>query len=275
MVDTLDILDKVFPSNCNTNRSPVSYGFSAMMENEFKRINFTCAPANLVPSGPGYNNLANQVCTLAGSVTGSNLVIGSGYITEQYNYRPSEQWRNFGILIVFGAFFMFLNCLLSEVVLWGASGRTVTFFQKENKDRSALNEELRRKKHQRKVDKSVQEKQAQQLKITSKKVLTWENLNYDVPVGGGKQLRLLNNIFGFVKPGQLTALMGASGAGKTTLLDVLANRKNIGVITGDVFIDAQPRGIEFQRGTAYCEQLDVHEGMSLQSIPNNRHSDCS
>jgi len=245
----------------SVNGSPVSYGFSAMMENEFKHVNFTCAPANLVPSGPSYTDIANQVCTLAGSVTGSDLVIGSEYITQQYNYRPSEQWRNFGILIVFGAFFMALNCLLSEIVLWGASGRTVTFFQKENKERKALNEQLARSKHQRKVDKSVQDKQAQQLKITSKKVLTWENLNYDVPVGG-KQLRLLNNISGYVKPGQLTALMGASGAGKTTLLDVLANRKNIGVITGDVLIDAQPRGIEFQRGTAYCEQLDVHEGMS-------------
>jgi len=56
-------------------------------------------------------------------------------------------------------------------------------------------------------------------------VLTWEDLCYDVPIPGG-ELRLLNNIFGFVKPGQLTALMGASGAGKTTLLDVLAVRRS-------------------------------------------------
>lgn len=53
--------------------------------------------------------------------------------------------------------------------------------------------------------------------------------------------------------------MGASGAGKTTLLDVLAMRKNIGVITGDVLVAGKPVGIDFQRGTAYCEQLDVHE----------------
>src|SRR5271156_3869188 len=132
-----------------------------MMDNEFKHVNFTCAPGNLVPSGPTYNNLAYQVCTLAGSVTGSNLVIGSEYITEQFNYNPADQWRNFGILIVFGVFFMAVNCLLSEIVLWGASGRTVTFFQKENKERRALNEQLGRKKHERKVDKSVQDKQAE------------------------------------------------------------------------------------------------------------------
>ena len=232
-----------------------------MMDNEFKNVNFTCAAGNLVPSGPTYTNLANQVCTLPGSVTGTDLVIGSDYISLQYNYLPSEQWRNFGILIVFGAFFMALNCLLSEIVHWGASGRTVTYYQKENKERKKLNAELQKKKNIRKTDKSVQDKQADQLKITSKKVLTWENLNYDVPVAG-KQLRLLNDIFGYVKPGQLTALMGASGAGKTTLLDVLANRKNVGVISGDILLDAQPTGIEFQRGTAYCEQLDVHEGIS-------------
>lgn len=54
--------------------------------------------------------------------------------------------------------------------------------------------------------------------------------------------------------------MGASGAGKTTLLDVLASRKNIGVITGDKLVDGKPPGTAFQRGTSYAEQLDVHEG---------------
>jgi ATP-binding cassette subfamily G (WHITE) protein 2 (SNQ2) len=96
------------------------------------------------------------------------------------------------------------------------------------------------------------------LNITSKAVLTWEDLCYDVPVPSG-ELRLLKHIYGYVKPGQLTALMGASGAGKTTLLDVLANRKNIGVISGDKLVDGKTPGIAFQRGTAYAEQLDVHE----------------
>ncbi len=57
--------------------------------------------------------------------------------------------------------------------------------------------------------------------------------------------------------------MGASGAGKTTLLDVLAMRKTVGVVTGDVLIGGQPLGVEFQRGTAYCEQLD---GSSLSHL---------
>lgn len=54
--------------------------------------------------------------------------------------------------------------------------------------------------------------------------------------------------------------MGASGAGKTTCLDVLAQRKNIGVITGSMLVDGRPLASDFARGTAYAEQMDVHEG---------------
>ena len=81
---------------------------------------------------------------------------------------------------------------------------------------------------------------------------TWENLNYHVPTSDG-QLRLLHDVNGFVKPGTLTALMGSSGAGKTTCLDVLAQRKNIGVISGDVLVDGRPLSSDFARGTAYGE----------------------
>ena len=98
-----------------------------------------------------------------------------------------------------------------------------------------------------------------------------------VPVPGGT-LRILHDIYGYIKPGTLTALMGASGAGKTTALDVLARRKNIGVVTGDLLVDGKPLDVSFVRNTAYgelffvasparvnensdiAEQMDVHEG---------------
>lgn len=227
------------------------------MENEFVNFNLTCAGQNLVPNGPGYTNISNQVCTLQGAITGTDIVVGSEYISRTFNYFPSELWRNFCIILAFTAVFMVLNGLLSEVVLYGASGRTITFFKKENKEREILNEALSQHRSERKRGLSSNT-DTEKLSIESKRVLTWEALNYDVPVKG-KKLRLLNDIYGYVRPGELTALMGASGAGKTTLLDVLADRKNVGVVTGDVLIDAKPRGIEFQRGTAYCEQLDVHE----------------
>src|SRR5271169_2139234 len=116
------------------------------MSNEFKNLNLTCAGQNLVPNGPTYTNIANQVCTLQGSITGTDIVVGSEYISRTFNYYPSEIWRNFGVIVAFTAVFMVLNGLLSEIVLYGASGRTITFFKKEDKEREELNAALTNKR---------------------------------------------------------------------------------------------------------------------------------
>ncbi|XP_030503175.2 pleiotropic drug resistance protein 3 isoform X2 [Cannabis sativa] len=74
-----------------------------------------------------------------------------------------------------------------------------------------------------------------------------------------KKLQLLADITGSFRPGVLTALMGVSGAGKTTLLDVLAGRKTIGYIEGDIRIGGYPKVQEtFARISGYCEQTDIH-----------------
>jgi ABC-type multidrug transport system ATPase subunit len=49
-------------------------------------------------------------------------------------------------------------------------------------------------------------------------IFTWQNVNYTIPYKGG-QRKLLHNVNGYVKPGRLTALMGASGAGSVKLPD--------------------------------------------------------
>lgn len=232
-------------------------GFAAMMMNEFKDLTMRCTNESLVPRGPGYDNIENQVCTLPGSEAGSAEVSGSAYVKTAFSYDPADLWRNFGIILILIALFLFTNVVLGETVKYGAGGRTVTYFSKENKERKELNKKLQERKRRRQTKQDAGD--SSELNITSKAILTWENLTYDVPTPAG-QLRLLKDIFGYVQPGELTALMGASGAGKTTLLDVLASRKNIGVIGGDVLVDGQKPGIGFQRGTSYAEQLDVHEG---------------
>ena len=95
---------------------------------------------------------------------------------------------------------------------------------------------------------------------TQGKSYTWSNLKYTVPVQGGHR-RLLDSVNGYVKPGSMTALMGASGAGKTTLLDVLADRKTIGVIEGDRLVEGKKLDVSFQRQCGYAEQQDIHEPM--------------
>lgn len=58
----------------------------------------------------------------------------------------------------------------------------------------------------------------------------------------------------------VVALMGASGAGKTTLLNTLSQRQKIGIVSGDMLVDGRQLDTEFQRGTGFCEQMDLHDG---------------
>ncbi|KAI1504725.1 ABC-2 type transporter [Biscogniauxia marginata] len=230
--------------------------FASMMANEFGGNELTCVGTSLVPSGGNYTDISHQVCTLAGSTPGSELVSGSAYITQGFSYAPQDLWRNFGIIMAIIIFFLIMNVVLGEFVKHGMGGNTAKVFAKPNDEIKALNEALNNKRLQRQRAKT--ETEGSTLKIESESILTWEDLNYDVPVPGGTR-RLLNNVYGYCKPGQLTALMGASGAGKTTLLDVLAARKNIGVIHGDILVDGSKPGKEFQRSTSYAEQLDMHD----------------
>ncbi|KAF2966763.1 hypothetical protein GQX73_g6802 [Xylaria multiplex] len=230
--------------------------FASLMANEFSNSELTCTAESLIPTGPGYDDIRYQVCTLAGSQPGTLDVRGADYITQGFTYAPQDLWRNFGIIVAIIVFFLIMNVVLGEFVKYGMGGNQAKVFARPNAERTALNEALNNKRLQR--QKSRTEDEGSALKIDSTSILTWEDLNYDVPVPGGTR-RLLNNVFGYCKPGELTALMGASGAGKTTLLDVLAARKNIGVIYGDVLVDGSKPGKEFQRSTSYAEQLDMHD----------------
>jgi len=233
--------------------NPLGYGFSTLMENEFSRITLTCT--DLVPSGEGYSNIENQVCTLQGSTAGTDQVSGSAYILQAFNLNPSHLWANWGIIIVLIIVFLVTNATLGEWLTYGKSGSTANVFKKQNKERERLNRVLIAARDSRGAAK---DKAELEVDIASKAVLTWEGLSYDIPTPSG-ELRLLDNIYGYIKPGELTALMGASGAGKTTLLDVLAKRKNTGIITGEVLVDGVAPRKSFQRETSYAEQLDIHE----------------
>lgn len=56
----------------------------------------------------------------------------------------------------------------------------------------------------------------------------------------------------------MCALMGPSGAGKSTLLDLVADRKLVGVWSGEILVNQHPRSPWFNRDSAYVLQDDVH-----------------
>ncbi|KAI9458491.1 ABC-2 type transporter-domain-containing protein [Russula earlei] len=252
---------------------PLSYAWSALMENEFEPLTLSCDGAYIVPRNNGNANTypiglgQNQACTLFGARPGSSSVSGKDYIKTGYGLDTADLWRrNYIVLVAFLVFFWFTQILVIEVYPQFVGGGGVVFFTKDTSETKRLNAELKESKA-RKAEEERQEKirAMDGIKIkrdsnpfTERKAFTWEGVNYHVPVAGGS-LQILNNVYGYVKPGTLTALMGASGAGKTTCLDVLAQRKNIGVVSGDVLIDGRPLDTGFARGTAYAEQMDVHE----------------
>ena len=92
----------------------IGLGFSALMMNEFSRITLRCTDESLVPSGPTYDDVEHQTCTLPGSRPGSNVVEGSRYIKEAFSYDPSDLWRNWGIVLALIVAFVIANLVLGK-----------------------------------------------------------------------------------------------------------------------------------------------------------------
>lgn len=252
--------------------NPVAYAWQACVENEFMRISLVCDGQGIIPrNGLGLTKYPdqlgpNQACTLFGAKSGSDIISGADYLAAGYGLDVNDLWRrNLTVLIGFFLLFQLTQILVLEFVPQYGLDLSINIFTKETEEIKQRNAELREKKLQRDGKAAIRENVDTPEKRRSKETLgqgrtfTWERLNYHVPSPNGP-LRLLHDVYGYVKPGTLTALMGASGAGKTTCLDVLAQRKNIGVVTGDVLVDGRPLSSDFARGTAYAEQMDVHEG---------------
>jgi ABC-type multidrug transport system ATPase subunit len=86
----------------------------------------------------------------------------------------------------------------------------------------------------------------------------FKDIWYTIQMNDGEELDLLKGIDGYFLPGTVTALMGSSGAGKTTLLDVLAGRKNTGIIRGNMYVNGhlKEESSFFRKIMAYVEQFD-------------------
>ncbi|KNC80168.1 hypothetical protein SARC_07461 [Sphaeroforma arctica JP610] len=98
--------------------------------------------------------------------------------------------------------------------------------------------------------------------------MMWENINFSVEVGGGglcgkkgsDMKLLLRDVGGYVEPGSMLAIMGASGAGKTTLLNLLAGRlTSTGncQTEGRIYVNGKKRDYQqFKKYSAYVMQDD-------------------
>ncbi|KXT06963.1 hypothetical protein AC578_7244 [Pseudocercospora eumusae] len=239
---------------------PVAYAFEALMVNEFAGSRYTCSPASLIPA---YGSLADQsqVCTAVGSVAGQDFVAGTAYLETAYQYYPSHRWRNFGIVIAFGIFFMGVYLTATEFISAKKSKGEVLVFQRGHIPRAlkekAKDEESVDENKRNALAKTQSYTEATDIIQKQTAIFSWKDVCYDIKIKS-EERRILDHVDGWVKPGTLTALMGVSGAGKTTLLDVLATRVTMGVISGDMLVDGRQRDSSFQRKTGYVQQQDLH-----------------
>jgi ATP-binding cassette subfamily G (WHITE) protein 2 (SNQ2) len=222
------------------------------MTNEFVGRTMQCSPSQLVPQGPGVDS-RYQGCALTGARLGSTVVTGAEYLGTSFSYSRTHLWRNLGVVIAFGVLYILVTAIAAELFSFTGGGGGAMIFKKTKKAKNlvqkesqALDEEKGAPAQNRSVapvpsvsvssssdNVEVEKEGAMQDIADSTSVFTWENVEYTVPYLGG-QRKLLNKINGYVEPGTMIALMGASGAGKTTLLNTLAQRQTIGVVGGDM-----------------------------------------
>ncbi|EFA79741.1 ABC transporter G family protein [Heterostelium album PN500] len=234
--------------------NPFSYAFKALMANEFKHQIYECSKS-AIPYGPHYeqNYPNNRICGISGSVQGEYEVTGETYLKSALHFKTSDMALNTVVVYLWWLLFTALNMIAMEKFDWTAGGYTHKVYKK---GKAPKMNDVQAEKEMNQLVQQATENMKDTL-ILHGGVFTWQDIKYTVPVPEGTRL-LLDNVEGWIKPGQMTALMGASGAGKTTLLDVLAKRKTIGTIEGHSYLNGRPLEIDFERITGYVEQMDVH-----------------
>lgn len=244
----------------------LAYAYKALAVNEFVGQNFYCTGDNLVPPYPDAP-IAYQACIIPGSTPGVDFVSGADYLAARFG-DMGNIGINFLAIVCFFIGFTVLAIIGTELIEYGKGGISVNVFKRRarREKRAAMDTTMVLGAGQTIV--SVESKQGTasaetELAVFKGRPFTWMNLNYYVPVNKG-QRRLLENVAGYVVPGRMIALMGSSGAGKSTLLDVLAQRKTIGKIDGEVYLGSSPQGPDFKQITGYAEQTDNH--MPTQTV---------
>lgn len=252
--------------------NPISYSYEAVLTNEFSDRIMECAPSQLVPQGPGVDP-RYQSCALTGSLPGQTSVPGSQYLTANFEFTRHHLWRNFGVVIAFTVLYILVTVWAAEFLSFVGGGGGALVFKKSKRAKHVAAQTGKSNDEEKGANSndnaaiargettSSPDNAAFNRLSSSERCFTWSDVEYTVPYGNGTR-KLLNNVSGFAKPGVMIALMGASGAGKTTLLNTLAQRQKMGVVKGDMLVDGHSLGADFQRGTGFCEQMDLHDNTS-------------
>ncbi|KAJ5106942.1 hypothetical protein N7456_003617 [Penicillium angulare] len=228
--------------------SPPRYTYEALLTNEFASVLILCGES-LIPEIPGADT-ANRVCPIQGAQAGQVNIPGLQYV-ESYGLEYSHRWRNVGILIAFAAAYMIIGIVGSEFMQFTPQGGSALVFARHPIDENT--------KEAGETDADVEKSAAVDSDSsrgpTQGPSLVWEDLTVDI-----SERRVLNGISGYVQPGDLIALCGASGAGKTTLLTHLCRMNPVGRLKGKIEFGNQPLGKMFKKVSGFAQQADIHDG---------------
>ncbi|KAM9955245.1 hypothetical protein ACTFIW_000745 [Dictyostelium discoideum] len=240
--------------------NPFSFAFRALMGNEFNGLKFDCIE-DAIPKGEFYQNetfTPYRSCATTAAEPGQLYFTGENYLEKSFGWeiKPSTQgFIAYNICIVYGFWILFIicNCIVINIIDWTSGGFTCKVYLK---GKAPKMNDVENEKQQNLLVQQATNNMKESLSMPGG-LFTWQHMYYSVPIGGNTMKLLLDDIQGWIKPGQMTALMGSSGAGKTTLLDVLAKRKTTGQVQGTTLLNGKPLEIDFERITGYVEQMDV------------------
>lgn len=241
--------------------NPLAYAYESLIVNEFHGREFPCS--NVIPRYPVFKNGSYPmfICGEKGAIAGELFVNGDRYLNDSFHYQFEHMWRNFGILCGFLVFFLGLYLLMSEINSSSGSSAEALVYRFGHVPKSVLNairEGRTGKLTKTETAQGPDPSQEQEAVLPAQhSIFSWRNVCFDIEIKGEPR-RLLDEVSGWVRPGTLTALMGVSGAGKTTLLNVLAQRADFGVVTGEMLVNGSPLDPSFQRKTGYVQQQDLH-----------------
>ncbi|KAF5210855.1 Multidrug resistance protein [Clavispora lusitaniae] len=251
--------------------NPVSYVFESLMVNEFAGVEYECS--QYIPSGPGYPQVAteNNICNVVGAVRGRATVSGTAFLAKSYDYHNSHKWRNIGIVIAYIVVFLGVYVSLTEFNKGAMQKGEIVIYlkgslkkmKKKTEANKATSDDLENNLPNEKIDYKEaagdENENSSSEKIEEQRdIFHWRDLTYSVKIKSEDRV-ILNHVDGWVAPGQVTALMGASGAGKTTLLNCLSERVTSGTITdGQRMVNGHGLDSSFQRSIGYVQQQDIH-----------------
>ncbi|CCK72691.1 ATP-binding cassette sterol transporter AUS1 KNAG_0L00680 [Huiozyma naganishii CBS 8797] len=275
--------------------NPAMYAMEAVLTNELFDLKLDCTES-VVPRGVTYENVsfANRACAWQGATLGNNYVRGRDYLHDGLSYTYKHVWRNFGILIGFICFFIACCLLAAQYIkpIYNDPAAKRAFMERflpflPQRCSKSQKSNVQRIRSSSSVDSSISEynvfdngklsamgeiNESGRLEHVDgqKHVISWKGINYTV--AGDKTL--IHNVSGYISSG-LTALMGESGAGKTTLLNILSQRTETGVVTGELLIDGKPLTdiAAFRRSIGFVQQQDVH--LDLLTVEESLEISCN